>query len=388
MSRGSKQSFVAAAATVLSANLSTLVMQVVGGLVIARALGPALKGEVTVLLVVVGMVSTLSNLGVRQASVVALGQAELSLERVVGSILTLFGAVSTIGILATAATLLLTDQGSLTPLLLALTVMLVPSQLATNYLSGIFLARQEISLVMALRWQAALIRLVGLVGVAAFGLLGVAEVLAVTLFAQATMVARILWSTARLTPLRPRWEPEVVRQLVGRGLVFAVGLFVLQLNYRIDVLLLQSLGSAHAVGIYSIGSTLAEYIWQLPAALGLVVFTRSANARDPEQLTRDVARLARVTALASLGGCVALYAVADLLVPFVYGEAFRDSVPVVRLLLPGIVAFAVFKVLNSDLSGRGHPRLALMVMVPAVAFNTVLNVALIPDYGEQGAPRP
>ena len=58
---------------------------------------------------------------------------------------------------------------------------------------------------------------------------------------------------------------------------------------------------------------------------------------------------------------------------------------ITRLLLPGIVAFTVFKVLNMDLAGKGRPWVSLYVAVPAVLLNVALNLYFIPRYGANGA---
>ena len=84
-------------------------------------------------------------------------------------------------------------------------------------------------------------------------------------------------------------------------------------------------------------------------------------------------------------GAIALFVAAPILIPIVYGEAFLPSARVLQILIPGVVTFTIFKVLNMDLAGKGRPEISLAVFSPAVLVNITLNLMWIPKYGANGA---
>ncbi len=118
------------------------------------------------------------------------------------------------------------------------------------------------------------------------------------------------------------------------------------LDFRIDVFLVIAMLGSAALGIYSIGIALGEFIWQLSSAM--------INPALKEIGGKDEARAAEVTAkcmrhsflLVSLAaGCVALSV--RTLVPLVYGPAFAYGAVVTIALLPGIVAYSMMPALSA-----------------------------------------
>ena len=68
-----------------------------------------------------------------------------------------------------------------------------------------------------------------------------------------------------------------------------------------------------------------------------------------------------------------------------YGDAFVPSVQPLRLLLIGVVAGTWYSVLGGYLVGRGRLRGLLAATLLGLALNVVLNFALVPAHGMEGA---
>ena len=54
-------------------------------------------------------------------------------------------------------------------------------------------------------------------------------------------------------------------------------------------------------------------------------------------------------------------------------------------ILPGVVLFILFKVLNNDISSRGKPLFIMPSMIFGILINLISNYFLIPLYGGVGA---
>ncbi|HAH58407.1 MAG TPA: hypothetical protein DCL86_09685, partial [Bacteroidales bacterium] len=150
-------------------------------------------------------------------------------------------------------------------------------------------------------------------------------------------------------------------------------------------LLLKKLAGAGETGIYSLGVSIAELLWQIPLAIGVVVMSRSANASDFNLMTLQTTQLLRVSLI--IGGFLSLGIVllSPWVVPLVFGEQFTRSVGVMQAIMPGIIMVIAFRILSGQLSGMGRPEVALKAFAPALVINVLLNYLLIPHYGALGA---
>jgi O-antigen/teichoic acid export membrane protein len=181
------------------------------------------------------------------------------------------------------------------------------------------------------------------------------------------------------------FDRQILKSLLSLGLVYALSMVVLSLNYRIDTIMLDRLSSSYEVGIYSKGSVMIQYLWQIPMLLGTIVFARSARAKDSREFSLKVCQLMRLS-LTIIGiGCVVLSLLSGFIINLLFGASFAESASAMALLAPGVLLLTIFKVLFMDMSGRGSPMLGIKAMLPALVINVIANYFLIPLYGADGA---
>ena len=380
-----KRSFVRDVFSVMKSRVISLTLTFVTGVAIARFLGPEGKGVYAALLVFPSLITSFADLGIRQATVYQLGKKDYPEDRIIAVTL-FFTFISSLLSLAIGAGVyyFVENPGFTLPLVL-LALATIPTGLINTYAQGIFLGKEQIKQFSFTSWLPSLIRLVGILVLVGAAGLYVTGALVAGIIASATLALYSLWLISRHASLRIRFVPEIAWQMLSLGIVYAAALFVLGLNYKVDIVILQHLRSNAEVGQYTQGVSLAELLWQLPTVLSAVLFSKGANAKDPRAFSRNVAKLMRVTLVVAALGSLALFAVVGYFIPLVYGQDFTPSILITRLLLPGIVAFTVYKVLNMDLAGKGRPWLSLYVAAPAVVLNIALNLLLIPQYGANGA---
>jgi len=190
---------------------------------------------------------------------------------------------------------------------------------------------------------------------------------------------------ARDFGIRIHFNRETISKIFSIGIIYALAMFIIQLNFRVDILILNHLSTKAEIGFYSVGVSVAEKLWQLPFAVSAVVISRSAATKDISELTRDVSRLLRLAFLIILVACIILYFIVPYVIPFLYGEKFSRSAAVVQNILPGIIFFVIVRVLSSSLAGLGKPWVIIAIFLPALIFNIILNYIWIPDHGCIGA---
>lgn len=185
--------------------------------------------------------------------------------------------------------------------------------------------------------------------------------------------------------VRFNFDFKLMGQMLRLGIVYAISLLVINLNYKVDIILIEKYANTYELGIYSKGVSIIQYLWEIPMLLSTLVFSRSVGARDPKEFSRKVSKLLRIASIVIFIASIVLFLLSDFIIVFLFGEQFRGSVMVLKLLLPGVLLLTIFKVLNMDVAGKGKPWLSMIAMVPAVIINIVLNILWVPQYGANGS---
>ena len=205
----------------------------------------------------------------------------------------------------------------------------------------------------------------------------------------ATMLLQFAWAyrCCRRTGLAPgRARSALVRPLSAYGIGQIAALAPATLNAQLDQLLLSQIVSAADLGRYAIAVSLSLLPMPLIAAIGYVAFPRLAAQREVTSATRRLQRLS-VLASASLATAVLvpLAAVSYWMVPLIFGAAYRGAVPLLWILTPGAVFLACGQVTGDLLRGRNHPTVVAWAQGIAVILTIVLIFALLPLVGVYSA---
>jgi O-antigen/teichoic acid export membrane protein len=180
-----------------------------------------------------------------------------------------------------------------------------------------------------------------------------------------------------------------IRTHLAFGSRGVAGGLLVELNTRVDILVLGFFTNDATVGIYSIASIFAEGMYQLLLILRINY--------DP-MLARLIAqgKADELRALIALGkklayGAMAVAGVCAVIAyPFVLqlliGKAeFAASWPVFAILVAGLMISAGFVPFSGILQQGGHPAAQSMLFATVVALNIAGNLVLVPLYGAIGA---
>lgn len=354
-------------------------------ILLARLLGPQGKGVVTALFVIPNMMVSLADLGVRQASAYYIGKQKYSVQEILSSSLFLWILTSIASVIVVFIYYSVPFTETYSVILMAIGISYIPIKILVSYLNGVLQGQQLIgrmNVKILIEFSVRLLVVVLLVWILDLGVIGAALATVLPTFAVFFYSRKMVGQTAKL---KIQYLPGIPQDMFRKGIIYALALFILQLNYKVDIIFLENMVSASDLGIYSVGVTLAELIWQVPAAVAVVLFARSANSKTDSEASNRSAKLLRLSWIPLLILSTIFWIGAPLFVSIIYGADFVLAGNVIRLLLPGIVVMVLFKILNADLAGRGRPLFALRIYVVTLAMNVVLNYFLIPQYGIDGA---
>ncbi|MBW7452539.1 polysaccharide biosynthesis C-terminal domain-containing protein [Paenibacillus sepulcri] len=351
---------------------------------LARFLGAEGRGVVTVIFLVPTLMFTIAELGVRQATAYFVGQKAHEFTDIIKTTYLIWIVMSIISLLIVSGYYGLFYYGKYSGTLLLIALLSVPFTLFTRYTNGILQGKDRIGNINNLElWNTGLnitfvVVLVGLLRLDILGATLVNFLLALMIAVQSYLMVR------KLAPFQIGYIKGLPVQFIKKGIAYALALFVLQLNYRINIMMLEQFSDVRSIGIFTVGTVLAELIWQLPAAVGMVLFAKSANSKTEQEAINRAAKLLRMLLPVALAVCVFIALFSSVIVNILYGKEFADAAQVIRLLLPGIFIMFFFKVLNADLAGRGKPLFALAAYILPLILNVVLNFIFIPLYNING----
>ena len=370
------------AATTVGARFLLAAIILATDVVLARTLGADAKGRFTLVLLLSQLSALAIGLGLDRAIGVAAARSVTAARTSLGNALAwtavVGGAAALVGLTAAAT--------AAVPNLAATDVFFASLALPLELLISMgllgLLGRRLVGAYNATRLlrRAVLLVGIGLVGLAGLDL---RAALAANLVALIVGLLVVFAAMRRdgVTPSRPR------RRLLAGQLRYGIrswpGSLAERLQFRADLFLVNALVGVTATGVYSVATSVAETLWYIPAALGVVIFSRvAAGGLDAAPLTSAVTR---VTLAFGVVVGVAALVVAPIGVEVLYGAPFRDAGPALQLLLPGIVAYGVVSVLSQFLLAAGAPGRSTLVLLAGLTLNLVANALLIPRFGIMGA---
>lgn len=371
----------------LGSNLAVTFSNLATGVILSRILGAAGYGLYSSIIVVPVIVIGFTQLGIRRSVIYHLGNKVTPESDILSAVFLLLLYTSALSIIICGSVFFFSDSLIFDPLIVGIVLLTIPMLLANVFAGGVFLGKEQILRANIINAGPSLLTLVFslvFVWILDFSVLGAFAAISL---ANLIMVYYVYWVSARDYKVRITWKYHegTIKSLVKLGFVNAIAIFIMQLNYRMDVLMLKKLSTLEQTGFYSLAMQIAEQLWHVPYAIELIILSRSANTSDDQFVHKTVASIFRISLIIGLIGGVLIFFISPWIVPFVFGKEFIHSVPMIQVVLPGIFVMIGFRILNSRLTGMGKPQIAIFTFLPALLINFVVNLFLIPVYGGVGA---
>ncbi len=357
------------------------------GVILTRLLGAAGFGLYSAIIVVPVMVIGFTQLGIRRSAIYHIGNKILPEDHIISALFLLLLWTSALSIIICGFVYFFSESQPFDPLIIVLVLLTIPLLLTNVFAGGVFLGKEDIkraSIINAGPTIMTLLLTILFVWGLKMSVLGAFISIALANFIMFFITYRIIIVQFRYN-ITWKYHEGIMKSMVKLGLVNAIAIFIMQLNYRLDILMLKKLSTLEEVGFYSLAMQIAEQLWHIPYAIESIVLSRSANTTDDKFVHRTVASIFRVSLLVGLLSGLVIFFIAPFLVPLVFGQAFVKSVAMIQVVLPGILILVGFRILNSRLTGMGKPQIAIYTFMPALVINFILNLFLIPRFGGIGA---
>lgn len=350
---------------------------------VARSLGPAGRGALSVVQQTVAIALTVGNLGLSTSNIYFISQRQLSAGVAAGNALVLTGIVTAIaaapiGLLLWGPIAVIPDMPPRIALIAVLAfgvgVLLAWFGSVVVGLRGLR-PQAVISIVSTLVTFSLVVALLAWRGMSVFGVM--AAGVGGTLAGLATMA---YWARGRIG--RPRVDVSALRAGARYSLRVHFGGVADFVHMRQGVLLLGWLAGPAAVGFYSVGVSFAELAWYIPNALGQAIQAQAARVSHESALDFS-ARSLRLAVLISLVVGAGLSVVVPWFLPIIFGAQFAESIHVFFTLLPGTILLGLTTLILYYQVARGL--VYWRVSILAAVVNVIGNAALVPLWQARGA---
>ncbi len=187
--------------------------------------------------------------------------------------------------------------------------------------------------------------------------------------------------------LRPSFEGRAWKEGLGRSWPWAVGPLLAAIMFQADTLILSITQGSSASGTYNAAYRLALLLGVVPAAFVNAIFPAMANLRanSVEAMKVLFDKSIKLLTIVAAPLALTLSLAARELIGLVYGSGFRASADPLALLVwaqallfLNVLFSAMINVLDRQVRG-------LWVVGVAAALNVTANIYLIPLYGIMGA---
>ena len=357
-----------------------------GGIIVARALGPEIRGEYAAVTAWFGVALMIGGIGqpaalcfhvahdpgnarsyvaTSRAMMVVTGTAALAGGMLLAPLLARGNAGLTVSYRIAFATSIVAFVGA------SYTFSLQARNL--RWWNGVRVSQPVLSLVfLAVLWRLRLLTLNAALIVLAL-----------------TMLLQLGWAyyRCRSADLVPgHAQAHLVRPLAGYGIAQIAALTPATLNANLDQLVLSQAVPPAALGRYAIAVSCSLLPIPMVSAIGNVAFPRLASRQRVDGLAGRMQWLGILgSACAAAGVLVPVDLVAPWLVPRVFGPGFASVVPLLWILTPAGVFLACNQVTGDMLRGRKRPQVVAKAQGLAAVFTVILLVALLPIAGVSGA---
>lgn len=181
----------------------------------------------------------------------------------------------------------------------------------------------------------------------------------------------------------PSFNSSLIKPLFRYGLKAYIVIIFHFLNYRFDIFLIKYFLTKSDVAFYQIAAGMAERMWYIPNALNFVLLpTLLSMDRGSTKFTTKVCRNGFfIMFLLSLGVLFgAKYAVLLL-----YGKEYIPVTYALYSILWGITVTSVYKVIFANFAAKNRLNITILAASFSLIVNLGLNIYMIPRFGIVGA---
>jgi stage V sporulation protein B len=358
----------------------------VNSIIITRALGVRGRGQYSLTMTLITVLSLVLGDGLCRAYTYLAGKDESNLRALFQNLIFYFGSMIVVLLFIPIAFASIFEKilPGLSNAFIVIAAITVPLLIVQRALNALMLGLRRYNYYNLFLVLPFLFYLLLNIYITRIGQVSAERVIVNYLYAVILACGIIFYIFIRREKLRFRFDRLMARESWDAGSKAAISHVSLFLLFRIDILLINLYLGVAAAGLYSIAVLLAELLQKMANTAGNVIFPQIAgNSNDAgKSLTGQVWKF--ITLFGLCFSALMIFIGRPLIV-LLFKKEFAPAATALFWLLPGTIVMSGAKILNFSLWARGFPRITAIAPMIALISNVVLNIAMIPKLGIDGA---
>lgn len=376
--------FFASTVMTLVSKLLTILFGTITGVLTARALGPAGRGTLSVILSTILIGVTFGQFGLIQANAyMVAGGRRKSSALTVNSLWSSLGFGALTGCAILALYFISPDIFEAIPLSLLIAGLLsVPFVMLGLMMQRIYLGQNRIwqfnAFDLISKFMILLLTFVGLY------LLHVTLSTYLLIYAAIFAVSAIVFFLGQGVGFSELAKPDIeaLRASLKFGFRAYIAVLLPFVLSRLGLYFVNAQLGADEAGQYSVAMQANDLFLVVPGVIGMLLFPRVAADQKSYTLTLKSFRFMLMVMLPLL---VLGQLYTKGLVLLLFGAEYLPAVTLMRLLFIGGFAIGLGVIFSNDLAGRGYPLFIVLMWLPLCAINVILNLLFMDLWGAAGA---
>lgn len=180
-------------------------------------------------------------------------------------------------------------------------------------------------------------------------------------------------------------DAQALKTSLSYGIALYLGLIINTLHFRLDQFVVNFMQGSADLANYALAVRISEMVWLFDyAIINASIFRVTASSAKESVLITQ--RITRLIGMGVLTASLLVALVAPVAIPLIFGNDFSPTVPPLILLLPGILAWSLARVLAQFVAYQsGKPWINMKASLYAFILNMFLLFIFIPLWGIAGA---
>jgi len=163
-----------------------------------------------------------------------------------------------------------------------------------------------------------------------------------------------------------------------------LGMIINFLNYRLDIWFVQYFKGSFQLGLYALAVNFAQLVMMISKIISSVMMPYLAE-NNVKQRRNYFLQYSRINFAIIFFIIIILFFISDILIIFLYGENFKNSINPFKILIIGMIFTGASQLFSTYLSSDGRNDLCLYTHITGLFFTLILDALLIPRYGIIGS---
>jgi len=169
------------------------------------------------------------------------------------------------------------------------------------------------------------------------------------------------------------------------GLLYQLVEILQLLNLRYYFFQLGLQQGVQYLGVYSIGISILEAVWIIPRSIATVHYVSTSNSEKIKREAQQTVQFVKLSFVLCAAALLCIYLIPSPVYVFVFGQGFADVKHSMRFLFPGILVYSIPVVISSFYFGIGKYKPLIISNMAGAATLIAFSFILIPKYVMSGA---